>query len=136
MSTVRPTSHWLSTVPGKAAVFGVVGWAGENALGGPRYSQVWRGHRVPFSPVYAAGGAAVAALAPHVAGLPFPVRGAIYGAVATGIEYAACQIDRRVFKARSWDYGRNDSVAEKTEGCVDWKHSLLWAGLGFLAERL
>lgn len=137
MSASPPLSpHWLSTVPGKAAVAGVLGWAGENALYGPRYSQVWRGRRVPFLPVYAAGGGAVAALAPRLAGLPFPVRGAIYGATAMGIEFLGCQIDRRFFGARSWDYEGKDALAEKTGGCVDWKHSLLWAGIGLLAEKL
>lgn len=128
-----------TTVPavvGKAALFGVVGWAGENVLFGPRYSPVFQGHKVPFLPVYAAGGLAMIAAAPHLAGKSILVRALVYAAIGTAIEYTACQLDRRVFDARSWDYGKIDGLANSTDGCVSWRHTALWGGLGLVAEKL
>ena len=65
--------------------------------------------------------------AQHVKSWPWPMRAAAYGGILTALEYAACQVDRRLFGAHSWDYGGG--------ACVDWKHTLAWAGLGMIAER-
>ena len=126
----------IEAVLAKSALFGVAGWAGENALYGSRYSAVFQGHRVPFLPVYAAGGLAVMAAAPHVRDWSTIARAAIYAALGTAVEYAACQLDRKVFSARSWDYGAVDGLADKTDGCINWKHSALWGALGVLAEKV
>ena len=119
---------------GGAALFGVAGWALENALSEtPRYSAAFGGHHVPFLPIYAGGGAAVLAIAPTLKqqNLPWFVRAAVYSGVLTGAEYLGCQLDRGTFKARSWDYGK-DAPAD---GCIDWKHSVAWGLLGLIAEQ-
>ncbi len=122
-------------VVAKAALFGVAGWAGENILYGPRYSPVFQGHKVPFLPVYAAGGLAVVALAPRIAKQPTLLRALVYAALGTAIEYVGCQLDRKVFDGRSWDYKDLDGLAESTDGCISWKHAALWGGLGLLGEK-
>jgi len=134
-SMTRDPGTTVGAVVAKAALFGSAGWAGENLLYGPRYSPVFQGHKVPLLPVYAAGGLAVIAAAPHLAARSVLLRAVVYAAIGTGIEYAACQLDRRVFDARSWDYGDVDDLAEKTDGCVSWRHTALWGGLGLLAEK-
>ena len=126
----------VEAVVAKAALFGVAGWAGENILYGPRYSPVFQGHKVPLLPVYVAGGLAVIAAAPRIAGKPVLFRALVYAAIGTAIEYAGCQLDRKVFDGRSWDYGEIDGLAESTDGCVSWRHSALWGGLGLVAELL
>ena len=131
-----PATTTVEAVVAKAALFGVVGWAGENLLYGPRYSPVFQGHKVPLLPVYAAGGLAVIATAPRIAGAPLLLRALVYAAIGTAIEYAGCQLDRKVFDGRSWDYGKIDGLAESTDGCISWRHSALWGGLGLLAEKL
>jgi len=131
-----PATTTVEAVVAKAALFGVVGWAGENFLYGPRYSPVFQGHKVPLLPVYAAGGLAVIATAPRIAGAPLLLRALVYAAIGTAIEYAGCQLDRKVFDGRSWDYGKIDGLAESTDGCISWRHSALWGGLGLLAEKL
>lgn len=131
-----PATTTVEAVLAKAALFGLGGWAGENLLYGPRYSPVFQGHKVPFLPVYAAGGLAVIATAPHIAGKNVVFRALVYAALGTAIEYAGCQLDRKVFDGRSWDYGEIDGLAESTDGCISWRHSALWGGLGLLAEKL
>jgi uncharacterized membrane protein len=126
----------VEAVVAKAALFGVAGWAGENILYGPRYSPVFQGHKVPLLPVYVAGGLAVIAVAPRIAGQNVLVRAIVYAAIGTAIEYAGCQLDRKVFDGRSWDYGKIDGLAQQTDGCISWRHSALWGGLGLLAEKL
>ena len=125
----------VEAVVAKAALFGVAGWAGENILFGPRYSPVFQGHKVPLLPVYVAGGLAVIATAPRLAGKPVLFRALVYAAIGTAIEYAGCQLDRKVFDGRSWDYGKIDGLAKSTDGCISWRHSALWGGLGLLAEK-
>jgi uncharacterized membrane protein len=121
-------------VVAKTALFGVAGWAAENALFGPRYSPVFQGHHVPFLPVYAAGGLAMVTAAPRIAKWPVLARAVVYAALGTAIEYAGCQLDRKVFEGRSWDYGKSDGLADSTDGCISWRHTALWGGLGFVAE--
>ena len=129
----------LPELIGKSALFGVAGWGMHNMLFKPRALEVTiddadPAHRppthpirIPFLPVYAVGGAAVLVAAQHVKSWPWPMRAAAYGGILTALEYAACQVDRRLFGAHSWDYGGG--------ACVDWKHALAWAGLGMIAER-
>jgi uncharacterized membrane protein len=123
-------------VVAKTALFGVAGWAAENVLFGPRYSPVFQGHRVPFLPVYAAGGLAMLTAAPHVASRSVLTRALVYAALGMAVEYAGCRLDRDVFEARSWDYEQRDGLAVSTDGCLNWKHSALWGGLGLLVEHL
>lgn len=131
-----PAATTVEAVVAKTALFGVAGWAAENALFGPRYSALFQGRRVPFLPIYAAGGLAVTAVAPHVAGWPALARGALYAALGTAVEYVGCRLDREALDARSWDYGEVDGLAVKTDGCLSWKHAALWGGLGFLVEAI
>ena len=119
----------------KTALFGVAGWVGENVIFGPRYSAVFQGHRVPFLPIYAAGGLGMLIAAPKVTGRSVLTRALVYAALGTAIEYAGCRLDRDVFGARSWDYGQRDGLATSTDGCLSWKHTALWGGLGFLVEK-
>lgn len=120
---------------GGAAMFGVAGWGIENALFGPRYSAAFGGTHVPFLPVYALGGATVLALAPTLKAqnIPWPLRGAAYAGVLTGVEWAGCQVDRHTLGAKSWDYDHEESL--DGHGCIDWKHAVAWGVLGLIAEQ-
>lgn len=131
-----PATTTAEAVVGKTVVFGAAGWIGENVLYGPRYSAVFQGHKVPFLPVYAAGGLGMLVAAPKLTGRSLIVRALAYAAIGTAIEYAGCRLDRDVFGARSWDYGQRDGLAISTDGCLNWKHSALWGGLGLVVEKL
>jgi len=120
----------------KATAFGVAGWVAENALGDhDRYSALFRGHRVPFLPVYAVGGVAMTSAAPYLSSWPTLARGVAYAILGTAVEYAGCKIDRELLRSRSWDYGQGDALARASEGCVNFAHSALWGGLGLIAEK-
>jgi len=120
----------------KVTLFGVAGWVAENALcREDRYSALFRGHKVPFLPVYAVGGLAITAASPHVSKWPVLARGLAYAVLGSAIEYAGCQIDRKMLEARSWDYGNRDALARSSEGCLNFAHSALWGGLGLVAEK-
>ena len=120
----------------KVTMFGVAGWVAENALcGQDRYSAVFRGAKIPFMPIYAANGMVLTAAAPYVSKWPILARGLAYAILGTGVEYVGCKIDRQLL-TRSWDYGRNDSLARLSEGCVDFTRSALWAGMGLIAEKV
>ena len=56
----------------KVTMFGVAGWVAENALCGDRYSALFRGHKVPFLPIYAAGGLVVTTASPYVSEVADP----------------------------------------------------------------
>ena len=129
-------SSSVAEIFAKAAMFGVAGWVAENALcREDRYSAIFRGHKVPFLPVYAAGGLAVTTAAPYVAKWPTLARGFTYAILGSAIEYVGCQIDRDWLKARSWDYSNRDALARSSEGCLNFAHSALWGGLGLIAEK-
>lgn len=110
----------VALVLGAALASGVAGWAIENALFAPRYSRVFGEARIPFLPVFAAGGAAVALLSEEIADESPIVRGAVYAAVLTGLEGAAGLADRSIGRT-SWDY---DGAV------VDVPHALAWGALG------
>lgn len=119
----------------KVTMFGVAGWVAENALCGDRYSALFRGHKVPFLPIYAAGGLVVTTASPYVSKWPTLARGFAYSILGTAVEYVGCQIDRELLRSRSWDYGRRDALARSSEGCLNFAHSALWGGLGLVAEK-
>ena len=119
----------------KVALFGFAGWVAENALCGDRYSTLFRGAKIPFMPIYAANGVALTAVAPYVSKWPTLARGLAYSLLGTAVEYAGCQIDRKLL-TQSWDYGRNDSLAQASDGCVSFTRSALWGGMGLIAEKV
>jgi uncharacterized membrane protein len=126
----------IGDIIARATMFGIAGWVVENALcPEDRYSAVFRGHKVPFLPVYAAGGVVMTGAAPYVAKWPVLARGLSYAVLGTAVEYLGCKIDREILHARSWDYGRRDALARSSEGCVNFAHSALWGGLGLVAEK-
>lgn len=102
---------------------GFAGWAVENGLFGPRFS--YHAPKIPFLPVYAVGGAAVALLAPHLSSATLLERAAVYGLTLTAIEGAAGRLERAEGR-RSWDYGGSP---------IDLPHALAWAGLGLVLEQ-
>jgi len=111
---------------------GVAGWLLENvALGRPRYSVAFGEHKVPFLPAYAAGGVAIALLAPHLQKENVLVRAAAYGVGLSGVELVAGGIDREIMgpNRMTWAYGPDKSV-------IDLQHTLLWALLGLAAEQV
>lgn len=119
----------------KTALFGVGGWALENVIFGPRFSVVFNRAPVPFLPVYAAGGAAMLLARPHLKKIPWLLRLPIYGAMLSGVEYAGCLVDRKLFGACSWDYSEQ-SCAQTYQGCIDLQHFALWSILGVLVDGI
>ena len=121
----------------KVAIFGVAGWLAENALcGQERYSSLFRGAKIPFMPIYAVNGVALTAIAPYVEKWPTLARGLTYSILGTAIEWVGCQIDRKLLSSQSWDYGRNDALANLTVGCVSFTRGALWGGMGLIAEKV
>jgi hypothetical protein len=117
----------LLRLTGIALASGVAGWALEYALSGtPPYSQAFSGAHVPLLPVYAAGGLAVALLAPKISRFPWYGRATVYAGALTAVEAAAGLVDRADGN-RSWDYAGQ---------LVDVPHALAWGALGLGAERL
>jgi hypothetical protein len=110
------------------ALGGVAGWAVENVLFGPRYSNVFKGAKIPFLPVYALGVAGVVLGAPLLADQSLPVRAVVYGGGLTAFEFLGCKVDR-VLGPKSWDYDGDGS-------CIDTPHAILWALAGFGIESL
>jgi uncharacterized membrane protein len=112
---------------------GVVGWVLENTFANaPRYSRAFLPRKVPFLPVYAVGGTLVALAGPAFAPLPIWCRMLAYGAGLTGLEYAACRVDRAMGGC-SWDYATPSACERPTPngaGCVDASHLAAWAVLG------
>ncbi len=126
----------MGDILAKGTAFGVAGWVAENALSdSDRYSALFRGHRVPFLPVYAFGGIAMTSAAPYLDKWPTLARGLAYAILGTGIEYVGCKIDRELLHARSWDYGQRDTLSRASEGCLNFAHAALWGGLGLIAEK-
>lgn len=120
---------------GKAALYGVGGWALENMLFGPRFSVVFGRAPIPFLPIYAAGGAALMLAQPHLQRVPWLLRFPIYGALLSGVEYMGCLVDRKLFGACSWDYSQQ-SCARTYQGCIDLQHAIVWGALGLLADGI
>jgi uncharacterized membrane protein len=130
------TKLHIGDILARATMFGIAGWVIENALcTEDRYSSLFRGHKVPFLPVYAAGGVAMTGVAPYVSKWPIVARGLTYAVLGTAVEYVGGQIDREIFHARSWDYGSRDALARVSDGHVNFVHSAMWGGLGLVAER-
>jgi len=119
----------------QGTLFGVGGWTLENVFFGPRFSTVFDGVQIPFLPVYAFGGMTIMATRPYLDKLPWIVRVPIYSALLTGVEFAGCQINRRVFGSCSWDYS-NQNCANPWAGCIDLDHGLLWGILGVAVEGI
>lgn len=108
---------------------GVAGWALERVVTGTaRYSPALGGaaSAVPFLPVYALGGVALAALEPAVSGWSWPARGLAYGTALTAVEAAAGLIDRGM-GSKTWDYSGR---------VVDVPHAIAWGALGLALEPL
>jgi len=124
----------------KVALFGVAGWVAENALCPQdpyRYSSLFRGLKIPIMPIYAVNGLALTAVSPWISKWPTLARGLTYSLLGTGIEWVSCQLDRKVFGGKAtWDYGRNEALAQLTEGCVSFTRSVLWGGMGLLTEKV
>lgn len=113
---------------------GVAGWALENLveqLTAPpeakppiRYSMNLP--EVPFLPVYAAGGAAVALLHPYLENMHPIARALVYGGTLTAVEAGAGYLERSQGRM-SWDYGGSP---------VDLPHAVAWTVLGYGLERV
>ena len=104
---------------------GFAGWLIENAAQGkPRYSRL--APSTPLLPVYAAGGALVALIAPSLSGRTLSEKMLVYGVMLTTLEGAAGMIERMDGR-ESWDY--HGSV-------VDPPHALAWALLGTLLGEI
>jgi len=119
----------------KGVMFGIAGWVAENALcQQDHYSPVFRGHRVPFLPIYAANGLAMGAAEPYISKWPTLARGVSYAAIGTFVEYLGCKIDRELLNVQA-GYGQADALARASDGCVNFTRSALWAGIGLVAEK-
>jgi len=118
----------LPTVVLTALGAGVAGWALENAFftepGKPRYSALLPG--VPFLPVYAAGGAAIALLQPSIDHMHPAARALVYGGTLTALEGLAGAAERSEGRL-SWDYGGSP---------IDLPHAAAWAVLGLLTGEV
>lgn len=120
-----------------AGGYGVAGWVLENTLFGARYSNLFGRVAVPFLPVYAIGGTAIAAIAPRLkeSALPWYFRGAVYAALLSGVEWLGCRVDRDVLGGCAWDYTGQKCI-EPARGCVDLPHFVLWGILGLAVEKI
>lgn len=117
---------------------GLQGWIDAWRNRKKRYSALFKGKPIPILPVYGFGGLAITTMAPVISHLNILSRAAVYGISLTGLEFVACQADRRLFGACSWDYKNGDSpkpCPEPDKGCIDWRHSIAWAGLALVVER-
>lgn len=120
----------------KVTLFGVAGWVAENALcQQDRYSAVFRGAKIPFMPIYAANGLALTSVAPYLSKWPILARGLSYAILGTAIEWAGCKIDRQFLGGRS-GYRGDDALVRLSEGCVTFTRSMLWGGMGLVAEKV
>ena len=99
---------------------GVLGWALENVIVGPRESRY--AFSLPFMPVYAVGGAIVAAAKPALDNVGLVKQVAAYSAILGGVELVAGTADRAL-GGREWGYGSQGNV-------VDVPHALTWGVLG------
>lgn len=124
----------IATFIGIAIIAGLLGFALENVLFGARYSKALGGASagIPFLPVYAVGGAVLAAVVPAVQPLMLPLRVAAYAGSLTAVEYGACQLDRGVGGRPSWEYANGLDA----QGCIDVPHILAWGGLGLVVEQV
>lgn len=104
---------------------GALGWLLENLTYGPRFSQNLPG--VPFLPIYAAGGAAIALLEPHLRSRPILLQALAYAGALTALEAAAGLSERALGRAPSWDY--HGAV-------IDLPHAALWGVLGVLGGQV
>ena len=121
----------------KVALFGVGGWFAENALcQQDRYSSVFRGAKIPFMPIYAANGLALSGLAPYVSKWPTVARGLAYAVLGTTVEWLGCQIDRQLLGGNAMVMRGSDALTQLSSGCVNFQRSVLWGGLGLLAEKV
>lgn len=122
----------------KVAAFGVAGWFAENAIcGTERYSTLLRNWQIPFMPIYAVNGLVLSTASNYVSKWPWLARGIVYGALGSGVEWAGCQIDRHLLNGTSQAmYGSPDALTNLTSGCVNFKRSALWAGMGLIAEKV
>lgn len=107
---------------------GFAGWALENVAAAaqnepPRYSHHFP--RLPFLPIYAAGGALVAVLAPRLRDVSTAGRIVVYGVALTGLEAVSGHLERRAGR-KSWDYGG---------AVIDIPHTILWAALALAGEQ-
>ena len=128
----------LGDIVQKVALFGFAGWVAENALcGGERKSAVFRGANIPFMPLYAANGVVLSGIAPFVSKWPVVARGLTYSLVGSVIEFVGCHIDRQLIAQQpSWDWGRDDTLARASDGCVSFLRSAVWGGMGLIAEKV
>lgn len=124
-----------------AAVFalsGILGWVIENAAvgaSGPRYSRLFGGLKVPFLPVYGAGGVALSMTSSRLRskGLSIGKRAAVYAGLSTLTELAACGLDRAT-GGEQWNY-TGETAADEL-GCVSLPHTAAWTALAFAMEPL
>ena len=103
---------------------GVAGWVLENALFGKRQSYYFP--NLPFMPVYAAGGAAIALLSPYTDKLTPLEQAIVYGGTLTTIEAVAGALERSQGR-KSWDYNGSP---------VDLPHAVAWSLLGILVGNV
>lgn len=125
---MSPSLSPLARIAIIAAGAGFAGWALENVSAAaqnepPRYS--YHFPRLPFLPIYAAGGALVALLEPRLRNVSTAGRVVVYGATLTALEAVSGHLERRAGR-KSWDY--NGAV-------VDIPHTLLWVALGLAGEQ-
>jgi hypothetical protein len=114
---------------------GALGWAVEAVcFPEPRYSKAFGGDHVPFLPVYAAGGAAIAAVSPYLENRSFLERAVVYGAGITALELGACALDRSLPGEPRWNYSP-EGTHQNLLGCVDFKHSAAFTVMSLLFEK-
>ena len=116
---------------------GSFGWIAEviyHVIVGRRPHRQSYFKRIPFGPLYALAGAVTLALARALRGRGVLVKILVYYTVLNGLEYLSGALILKLTGKRAWNYAKHSPL--HLHGHVDLGHSITWAGLAMLFDRI
>jgi uncharacterized membrane protein len=134
--------RWVIESPlGRFAAYGLIGWCGEVAFTGvhdflrTRDLRLHSRSNLWMFPIY---GLLQPLFEPLHDGLrrrgtPWPLRGAAYGALIFGVEYATGSVLRGVIGQAPWDY---TYAKRHLHGLIRFDYLPIWAAVGLAMERV